>query len=125
MHCVIQTANFVHDTKEAGLSDDEILSIETQLSENPQLGDLIVGAGGARKWRSPAKGKGKSGGARVVSYFAADDVPVFLLGVFMKGDKINLSQAERNELKTILGELADDYRASVRRRVARLTETGT
>jgi len=48
------------------------------------------------------RGKGKSGGYRVISYFGGDDVPVFLLNVFAKGDKVNLSKAERNELKRIL-----------------------
>lgn len=124
MHCVIQTADFARAAKEAGLSEDEVFDIESQLSENPKLGDLIVGTGGARKWRIPAKGKGKRGGARVVSFFAAEDVPVFLLDVFSKGDQINLSQSERNELKTILGELAEDYRESVRQKVSRLTGTG-
>lgn len=125
MHCVVQTEDFVKAAKAAGLAEDEVLSIVTQLSENPQLGDLLVGTGGARKWRVPAKGKGKSGGARVVSYFAADDVPVFLLDVFTKGEKINLSQKERNELKSILGRLAEDYRASERQKVTRLSETGS
>jgi hypothetical protein len=125
MHCVIQTDDFAKSAEEAGLSEDEILAIETQLSMNPTLGELIVGTGGARKWRIPAKGKGKRGGGRVVSFFAADDVPVFLLEVFTKDEKINLSQAERNELRKILGDLAEDYRATTRRRIAQLRDTGT
>lgn len=125
MHCVIQTEAFGDAAAEAGLSEDEILAIEAQLSDNPTLGDLIPGTGGARKWRIPAKGKGKRGGARIVSYFAAEDVPVFLLDVYIKGDKINLSQAERNELRVVLGTIADDYRQSMTTRVAQLRDTGT
>lgn len=125
MHCVIQTEAFAQSAKNAGLSEDEVLAIETQLSLNPTLGEMIVGTGGARKWRIPAKGKGKRGGGRVVSYFAAEDVPVFLLDVYTKDEKINLSQAERNELKSILGEIADDYRATTKRRVAQLKKVGS
>jgi hypothetical protein len=44
-------------------------------------------------------------------------VPVFLLNVFAKGDKVNLSKAERNELKAVLAEIADLYRKGVRRHV--------
>ena len=124
MHCVIQTDHFEKAADEAGLSDDEVFDIVSQLSENPKRGELIVGTGGARKWRIPAKGKGKRGGGRVVSFFAADDVPVFLLDVFVKGQQINLSQKERNELKTILGELAEDYRECARQKVTQLTGTG-
>jgi hypothetical protein len=39
-----------------------------------------------------------------------DDVPVFLLNVFAKGEKVDLSKAERNELKKILADIADVYR---------------
>jgi hypothetical protein len=41
-------------------------------------------------------------------------VPVFLLNVFAKGDRVDLSQAERNELRKALAGLADDYRRGVR-----------
>jgi hypothetical protein len=44
-------------------------------------------------------------------------VPVFLLNVFAKGEKVNLSKAERNELKKILADIADIYRKGVRRNV--------
>jgi len=68
------------------------------------------------------KGKGKSGGYRVITYFAADDVPVFLLALVSKGQRADLSQAERNALRDILGTLADIYRAGVRAKVRQLTK---
>ena len=46
------------------------------------------------------------------------DTPVFLLGVFSKGERDNLSKAERNDLRKELAGLAADYRASVRHGVA-------
>ncbi len=49
--------------------------------------------------------------------FGGDDIPVFLLNVFAKGDRVNLSKAEVNELWRELSGLADDYRKGVRRRV--------
>lgn len=125
MFCVLQTEAFDDSAKRLGLSEGEVHNIVTQLSEDPTLGDLIPGTGGARKWRVPTKQRGKSGGYRVVSYFAGDDIPVFLLDIFAKGEKINLSQKERNQLKDILGGIADDYRRSVKQKVARLSETGT
>ena len=44
-------------------------------------------------------GKGKSGGYRIVWYFGGGDIPVFLLTVFGKGEKANLTQGERNALR--------------------------
>lgn len=127
MHCVLETEDYAQTVKRLGLSDAEAHHIVQKISENPLIGDLIPGTGGARKWRIPCgtNNKGKSGGYRVVSYFAGDDLPVFLLDIFAKGEKINLSKAERNELKKILGGIAEDYRSSMRQRVTRLTETGT
>jgi hypothetical protein len=37
-------------------------------------------------------------------------VSVLLLNVFAKGEKVDLSKAERNELKKILADIADVYR---------------
>lgn len=124
MFCVIQTDSFVSAAKRLGLSDSEVQNIINTISRDPHVGDVIKGTGGARKWRVPARGKGKSGGYRVISFFAAEDVPVFLLDIFSKGEQINLSQAERNELKSVLGGMANDYRENASRKVARIAETG-
>jgi hypothetical protein len=119
---VLETHAFARSAKDAGLSEEEVFRIKCFISDNPQAGALIPGTGGARKIRFPAPGRGKRGGYRVITYFAADDIPVFLLEVFAKGEKINLSQAERNELRGVLGGVADAYRASVKRRVRSLKE---
>ena len=81
---------------------------------------MIPGTGGARKIRFGGKGKGKSGGYRVITYYAAEDVPVFLLALVSKGQRADISQADRNALRQILGTLADEYRAGVRARVRRV-----
>ena len=86
----------------------------------PCGGDVIPGTGGARKVRFAGRGKGKSGGYRVVSYFAADDVPVLLLALIDKGERADLAQAERNELRKELRGFADDYRTGVKARIAGL-----
>ncbi len=75
------------------------------------------GPGGARKLRVAGRGKGKSGGYRVITFYTGRDIPVFLLNVFSKGDRVDLSQAERNELRRELAGLADDYRKGVHSRV--------
>ena len=125
MFCVLQTDDYVQSVKHLGLTDAEAHAIVLKISENPLIGDVIKGTGGARKWRVPLRGKGKSGGCRVVSYYAGEDIPVFLLDIFSKGEKINLTQSERNALKEILQGLAEDYRTGVREKVTQLKETGT
>lgn len=73
----------------------------------------MPGTGGARKLRLARPGSGKSGGYRIVTYYAGTDVPVFLMDVYSKGERINLTDVEKNELKKLLGSIADDWRKSV------------
>lgn len=85
-----------------------------RIASDPQAGDIISGTGGARKLRHPAPGGGKSGGWRTIHYWGGNDVPVFLLAVYAKSQKDNISQAEKNELKKILPLVADAYRKSTK-----------
>lgn len=58
----------------------------------------------------------------MVTYYCDTDTPLFLLEVFSKGERINLSKAERNELKNILSNLAEDYREKNKMKIADLQE---
>jgi hypothetical protein len=117
MQTVIQTPTFLADAKAAGLDDTELAEIAATIAADPLAGDLIPGTGGARKIRFGGKGKGKSGGYRVITYYAAEDVPVFLLALVDKGQRADISQADRNALREILGSLADEYREGVQRKL--------
>ncbi len=55
---------------------------------------MIVGSGGCRKLRVAGRGKGKSGGYRVVTFWAADDGTVYLLAILSKGTDANYSAAQ-------------------------------
>jgi hypothetical protein len=117
LHTVIETPDYLRDAADAGLTAEERSRIVSLIAAFPRAGVEIPGTGGARKIRFAGRGKGKSGGYRVVSFHTGSDVPVFLLNVFAKGDKIDLTQAERNELRKELAGLAEDYRNGVRHRV--------
>jgi hypothetical protein len=117
MQTVIETTDYLADAKAVGLSLDERKAIVDFIAKNPAAGDEMRGTGGARKIRFAGRSKGKSGGYRVITFYAGKDIPIFLLSIFSKGDKDNLSQAERNEFKQILGSLADTYRKGVKRHV--------
>ncbi len=80
------------------LSEDDRRALVDHLAARPRAGDLIEGTGGVRKLRWARDGRGKSGGVRVVYYFHSDQMPLYLLTVFAKNERANLSKAERNEL---------------------------
>ncbi len=116
LRTVVETKAFATDARRL-LSDDERLALIEWLAANPKAGDIMEGTGGARKVRWALQGRGKSGGVRTITYFAGEALPLFLLAIFGKGEKANLSKAERNELKVVLGDLAEEYRKGVRRHV--------
>jgi len=79
------------------------------LSENPTSGDLIQGSGGVRKLRWKSKGKGKSGGSRIIYYYHNEEIPLFLLTLFPKNEKVNISSSEKKELSKLVKILVDNY----------------
>ncbi|MCK9513190.1 MAG: type II toxin-antitoxin system RelE/ParE family toxin [Pigmentiphaga sp.] len=80
------------------------------LAEHPKSGDILEGTSGVRKLRWRRGGQGKSGGVRVVYYYHDDLMPLYLLTIFAKNDKENLTKAERNELAGLVGVLVNIWK---------------
>lgn len=53
----------------------------------------------------------------MITFYTGGDVPVFPLKALTKGDRVDLSQAERNMTRKELAGLAEDYRQGVRSNV--------
>jgi len=69
------------------------------------LGPVIPGAGGARKLRWAAKGKGKRGGARIIYVYIVIAARVFLIRCYAKNVKSDLSANEKKQLQQIAAGL--------------------
>jgi hypothetical protein len=65
-------------------------------------GDVIQGAGGLRKVRVAAKGKGKRGGARVIYYHFDEYNRFYLLTIYVKNETTDLTRAQKNQLKDFM-----------------------
>ena len=91
------------------ISSAERHSIINYLAAHPAAGDIMQGTGGIRKLRWAAKGKGKSGGVRIIYYFHNESIPLFLLTLFGKGEKSNLAKTERNELAKLVSLIVESY----------------
>jgi hypothetical protein len=115
MHTIVETPEYLRDARTAGLTDSERQAVGSYIASHPEAGDVILGTGGARKVRFAGRGKGKSGGYRVITFYTGPAFPVFLLNIFAKGEKINLTMAECNALRVILAEIVATYRKGVRR----------
>ena len=95
---VVETSTYLAIANKL-FSEEERADIVALVAADPECGDVIRGTGGFRKVRVAGKGMGKSGGARVVYIWRNKRFPVFLITVFPKNEKENLSTAERNALK--------------------------
>lgn len=113
MHTVCELHSFRRAAHEAGIADAEIDSLTDYLAQNPTAGDEIVGTGGCRKVRIAGRGKGKSGGYRTITFYSGFDMPVFLLTVFSKGEKSDLTKGEKNKLAAITRDIVAQYRTRV------------
>lgn len=69
---------------------------------------VIPGTGGARKARMAAKGRGKRGGYRVVYYFVVNENEVWLLTIYDKVKRENLTATEAARI----AKLIDDIRTT-------------
>ena len=122
MKTVIRAQSFLASARSAGLTEDDQMAMVEAIATDPNMGDLMAGTGGCRKCRFAGRGKGKRGGYRTVHYNGADDVPVLLLVVLDKGDRDNVSQAERNELRQLTQTYEAEYRAGVHGKITKLAE---
>ncbi len=82
----------------------ELLALIQELKENPQKGTPI--GKGCHKIRISiaSKGKGKSGGARIVTNFVIANQSVYLLTIFDKSEKDDISDQELEEILKYLPE---------------------
>jgi len=91
------------------MTEDERFAAISMIATDPQCGPRIEGGGGIRKVRFGVGGRGKRGGVRIVYYYHHAEVPIFLLTVFAKNEKSDLSRAELAALAKIATKLAENY----------------
>ena len=101
----VQTTEFSKQWDALGFNDDDLRRLELDILQNPSRYPVIQGTGGLRKARFAFENKGKSGSVRVcyVDFVFAETV--YLITVYAKNAKDNLSKAECNNIKTAIDKL--------------------
>lgn len=92
------------------LSETERHDLIRYLAQHPKDGDVMEGTGGVRKLRWQRGGQGKRGGVRIIYYFHDEQMPLYLLTLFAKSERANLTKAERNELADLTALLVKAWR---------------
>ena len=108
MLTVAETTEYIRRAEKL-LGDDERRDIVSHLAKHLKAGELMEGTGGVRKLRWARGGRGKSAGVRVIYYVHSDAMPLYLLTLFAKNERANLSKAERNDLAAMVDVLVSAW----------------
>jgi hypothetical protein len=81
--------------------------MEQSIAERPDAHPVVAGTGGVRKLRWARPGMGKRGGVRVVYYFQTCAEIVYLLDIYAKNEKADLTPADKRELRAIVSLLEE------------------
>jgi len=100
------------------LPDEALSKLQMELMEDPEKGDVIPGCGGLRKVRAadPARGQGKRGGTRVVYFYIPEAKRFFLISIYGKGRKEDLSAAEKRLLAALAKHLQQEAHDALAKR---------
>ena len=88
------TSHFVKEWTRLGFTDDDQIRLEQMINNNPQLGDVMVGAGGFRKMRFAFEGRGKSGSTRIIYLDVAKKQNTIFIDIYKKNKQDNLTQEQ-------------------------------
>lgn len=98
----IETKEFSRNWEKLGLTDDDMRRLELEILKNPEAGSIIKGTGGLRKLRFAYENQGKSGSTRVCYVDFLLKETVYLITVYPKSKKDNLTKAECNNIKKMI-----------------------
>lgn len=87
------------------LSDDEYKALQWFLRFQPDAGYIIQRAGGARKMRWRKKGQGKRGGLRVIYFHHEEKDTLWMLALYEKKEKEDLSESDKEIIKQLVKEI--------------------
>jgi len=99
----IETPIFTRHIMEL-LSDEEYSRLQEVLLMRPEAGDLIPGGGGLRKLRWRVSGTGKRGGLRTIYYWDVSAEVCYMLFVYKKSAKSDLTQQQLRILRNLVKE---------------------
>ncbi|HEX7784563.1 MAG TPA: type II toxin-antitoxin system RelE/ParE family toxin [Sphingobium sp.] len=106
LQTVVELPEFLRRAK-AVMDDDERMALVNYIAANPEAG--IPLGGGLRKVRVPREGGGKSGGYRIVYVFGGAHMPIYLITLFAKNEKDNLTRVEQAAAVALAKTLVATY----------------
>jgi mRNA-degrading endonuclease RelE of RelBE toxin-antitoxin system len=107
---VAEVDPFRATAERVGLAEDEREALTLFLAQNREAGAVVQGTGGLRKLRWPGKGKGKRGGYRVIYFFFDETMPLYLLAIYPKNRRVDLTSEQKKRLTALAKQLKEAAR---------------
>lgn len=89
------------------MPESEIARLELSITERPDAHPVVAGTGGIRKARWARPGMGKRGGVRAVYYYQTHAGIVYMLDIYAKNEKPDMTPADKRELRAIVSLLEE------------------
>lgn len=100
----IELPSFTYALSQLKLGDDFLQELQNRILKDPDIGDIIPGSGGARKIRFKLRNKGSQGGVRIVYIDIVCKESIYLLDMYSKNTKKDLTPAEKASIFDIIKE---------------------
>jgi len=104
----VLTPGFERSWADMGLGDDELWTLQSMLIDDPEIGAVIQGTGGARKVRIPLEGRGKSGGGRVIYVDVVIRERIYLLLAYPKNVQADLTPEQKKMVRKLVEMIKEE-----------------
>ena len=101
----VETIIFSKRWDEMNLSNDNMIELQNTILNNPEIGNIIEGTGGAAKLRFALPNTGKSGGIRVIYVNITHKEKIYLILCYPKSKQDNLTSGQKRIVKNLVKEL--------------------
>ncbi|WP_330927187.1 type II toxin-antitoxin system RelE/ParE family toxin [Candidatus Sororendozoicomonas aggregata] len=90
------------------MTDDDYRAMQEAMIAQPDIGSLIKGTGGLRKFRWKLDSSGKRGGARIIYYWQVNEDTFYMLYAYSKNRQTDLTSAEKKALSELAREICNE-----------------
>ena len=94
------------------LSDDSRQEMEAAIVADPAAAPVMPGTGGIRKLRWAGSGRGKRGGIRTIYFHHAGPEAIYMLTVYAKAARDDLSPSDKRALTRLVAEIKEAEKAT-------------